>query len=328
MSDFLDNRTRLNEDEEPNFLKRDPMDEPHLLRREIPREPLDLLDSTEDFEHLEHEIEQQHQQQRNQFQQPAQQPLLDFSDVTQNLLDTSVPSALLADLSEEVKPVPKTPPPSAESLQTLSNNGFENDVYYDEDDRPEFDNDEILRFSKDPKTASMAFVESEKNNAGTGFFDTRSEESSPISVVSSSLPQPEKSPEVDFLKDEILVQEATAIKEPSWNVIDEPPAKPLPPTEPSWNIIDEPPTKPLPPVPPHQNLYQDDLQKQHQSGTDTGDSEFESEPEPSPARQPITIPKKIIPDVTERIQIIAKKNSELLTSDLLKSLSLGKFFKI
>ncbi|XP_031785771.1 reticulon-1 isoform X4 [Nasonia vitripennis] len=132
-------------------------------------------------------------------------------------------------------------------------------------------------------------------------------------IKSSTLPEPEKSPELDFVKDEIIVHEAT--KE-----------KPKKPEDELWNVLeksgndrfeerevlhDEPPTKPLPPLPKgaeHDAFDDFEKDKGHDkfemsnefllaesksnkaqlSGGETGDSEFESEPEPSPAK---TAPK-------------------------------------
>ena len=298
--------------------------------------------STDDFEHLEHELHQREHQ---------QQPLLDISgsppktrsnnfanDAMANLLDASIPAGVLdnGESSPQLKPVPATPPPSADSAEfngALARGGHEL-----QDDLLASVHDQLAN----PKTASMAFVESERGTGGFGNYGIghsnadalmfeqedseddntepeRSEASQtrPAPVVStfqqqeqqqsgrrnllddeddllardespvpmstneppnslfagsndfmgeiraSKLPQPEKSPELDFVKDEMIVREERREK-PS-------PRAP----EADWNVLDDfEHSKPLPPLP----------QEEDKSLLGAETDEFESEPEPSPAR--------------------------------------------
>ncbi|XP_014218586.1 reticulon-1 isoform X2 [Copidosoma floridanum] len=315
-------------------------------------------DSTDDFEHLEHEVHNHHHQQQ---QQQHHEPLLDLSNPLassplmhpHNLLDGLASRADLLDMSvptsngaeADLLPVPATPPPSADSAkfepggaQQAEPNSFELEA-------------RIREQLQDAKAATMAFMESEK--APAHHFDddddllgagrpasvdsdedeesvTRSEPSEPIlkkplampieprdddfeefeengdelvqDVRSSTLPEPEKSPELDFVRDEIVVREATREiqrkpeEDDLWDVLEKPAVR---------LVEDEPPTKPLPPLPKGALVDQDEDElfsggdgyadkygrtgeflaaesKQQFSGGET--DEFESEPEPSPAK--------------------------------------------
>lgn len=240
-------------------------------------------DSTDDFEHLENELQQQ-QQQHFDYQQQPPPPLLDLSGLSpqhfhlpnddlmsgMDLLDTSVPADLNNVAECDLKPVPATPPPSAEFDKFITGGITINESQL-----------------QDAKTATMAFMNSEKNFIQDGNDKnvedeeeeededesiTRSEPSEPsfinpqhriddssffdYDVKSSTLPEPEKSPEHDFVKDELIVREATREKfspkyNPTTNEDDE-----------LWNVLEKddeqmmlrektpsPPMKPLPPLP-------------------------------------------------------------------------------
>lgn len=383
-------------------------------------------DSTDDFEHLEHEL-----QHNNQQPLPPHQNLLDLSNplgdfgeqqphnlidglpdhhsATTDLLDTSVPAS--NSVESDLKPVPATPPPSADfdKFEGGARHQAEVASFGTGQQKDELEA-RIRQQLQDPKVATMAFMETEKSPYGFAKdFEVRSEESNsfdikqpiisnddddmfglqrdaadndsadeddntepersepsepilrapapaPVAdaakkadrnlldddddiiareefgslkerdqppsslytfdkddfmgeIKSSTLPEPEKSPELDFVKDEIIVHEAT--KE-----------KPKKPEDELWNVLeksgndrfeerevlrDEPPTKPLPPLPKgaEHDIFDDfEKDKGHDkyemsndfllaesknnkaqlSGGETGDSEFESEPEPSPAK--------------------------------------------
>ncbi|XP_015126679.1 reticulon-1 isoform X2 [Diachasma alloeum] len=189
------------------------------------------------------------------------------TNVSRNLLDTTVQDDSKEDI---LKPVPATPPPSADFdkfSDQMSGDPFTSNLQ-----------DHLGRF--DPKRMTSEFVESERNfqgsreeedredreslNSGNDFFGRGSDDDSSaksmierergfqedkdMSVKESVLPAPEKAPVMDFLGDE-----------GSWG---------------AGAGAGTAPTKPLPPVPRDGGV----------SGNETGDSEFESEPEPSPAK--------------------------------------------
>ncbi|XP_063982075.1 reticulon-1 isoform X2 [Diachasmimorpha longicaudata] len=242
------------------------MDKEEDQRQSSPVSPIKRdSDSMDDFEHVEDVVcrEKPSPSEPPQLVDVSRAPTNLFdreTTLTRNLLDTTV-----QDDSKEgiLKPVPATPPPSADFEKfgdKMSSDPFASDLQ-----------DHLERF--DTKQMTSDFVESERNlqgrceeedrdslNSGNDFFGRGSDDDSSaksmierervfqedkeMSVKESVLPAPEKPPVMDFLGDEG-----------------------------NWGA-GAAPTKPLPPVPRDEGV----------SGNETGDSEFESEPEPSPAK--------------------------------------------
>ena len=169
-------------------------------------------------------------------------------------------------------------------------------------------------------------------------------------IKASTLPEPEKSPELDFVKDEIIVHEATKEKPleqeyDSWNLLgkteekelhDEPPSKPLPPLPKGaeHDLLDDFDTKGQDKYTSHDFLMAESKLKD-QSGGETGDSEFESEPEPSPAKtaplKPTPAPAKPeLGDAAERkfyCQKPADKNrdiEEIAPKEIFRHIGIGE----
>lgn len=289
--DTVDDLLGANFDEQP----------PPISKETIKRDQ----DSTDDFEHLEQEYSNLRE---------SRPPNLDV--VTKNLLDTSVPA-----FETDLRPVPATPPPSANSEES---DPFQRDP---------------KSLPMDPKAASMAFMETERGLARGEELETKNKED-PFGKFDFHPSQPKedvllpkdgfeakdsfktdllkdaddfgkkgedtlknseikKSDDLDFLKKMDVNKDLKENKE----IKDE--------EDDSWNLVgkskfDEPPTKPLPPLPkgaefesldPYEKsssqdkyqmtselLTEEAVKKAGQSGYETGDSEFESEPEPSPAK--------------------------------------------
>lgn len=167
-------------------------------------------------------------------------------------------------------------------------------------------------------------------------------------IKSSTLPEPEKSPELDFVKEEIMVSEATKempVKsdDQMWNVLEKSTNDKFIEKE----MFDEPPTKPLPPLPKgaEQDLFDDftrgynnkfeatndflsaeSKSKGGLSGGETGDSEFESEPEPSPAK---TVPRPAPPlpklgDAAERKVYQKPDKSKIVSKQIIREICFGE----
>ncbi|XP_011498648.1 PREDICTED: reticulon-1-like isoform X2 [Ceratosolen solmsi marchali] len=316
-------------------------------QQQQPLKPLKReLDSTDDFEHLEHELQQTHQQplldlsnnlvdfdrmsggpqSHNQLDGPAEE-----GPERRNLLDTSVPAS--NGIECDLKPVPATPPPSADlekfdlggsSLRNESRdelgtrlreqledfkdarmNVLDND-YEEGQWKPEspikYQHDNIL-LNHDKYTDDDDNVNDHGDNVDVDDEDTFAREEfgsvkkhePPITlygfgdIKSSSLPEPENSPELDFVKDEIIVHEATCElprhREPElWNVLEK-----------SGNdrfeerevLHEEPPNKPLPPIPAstEPELFHDEDSLTDLSEADIIDEEkLEPKPDPSPTK--------------------------------------------
>lgn len=304
-------------------------------------------DSTDDFEHLEQEFSMRESSRPPNLEIDSSSTIshcLDATtndvvvEATRNLLDTSVPA-----FEPELRPVPATPPPSANS-------------------------DEM-----DPKLASIAFMANEraldiqesddfpaKDEALESKFDF-----SPKKDVGENLPStlpttkteeilPREIPEIfkqdvsekyaDF--DIMKSLDANVTKRDVRDFKDDE-------HDDSWNLIgktgkfDEAPTKPLPPVPqfdsfdPYKSssVQQDKYEMSSEflneeamkKGNETGDSEFESEPEPSPVRS-VTNKTEIrqVEDTTSRRapEMMMKKNNReievVAPGDIFGSLGLGE----
>ncbi|XP_051161392.1 reticulon-1-B isoform X2 [Leptopilina boulardi] len=287
-------------------------------------------DSTDDFEHLEQEFSMRESSRPPNLEidsnSTISQRLENAADIaTRNLLDTSVPA-----FEPELRPVPATPPPSANS---------------DEMNSDSFQSKETTKIPIiiDPKAASLAFMANErandkdnddifitKDDDPLGKFDFTSSESK-ISDLSSTMNFNE--PDEFFMKkddfltreipeilkhDDIIVSDEKDIDFDIMKSLDEKSMKKDVDVDESWNLVgkskfDEAPTKPLPPVPQfdsfdpynkssfHNNdkyemsnefLIDESMKnKGKQSGNETGDSEFESEPEPSPIRNVTNVNK-------------------------------------
>ncbi|KAJ8674240.1 hypothetical protein QAD02_005502 [Eretmocerus hayati] len=173
----------------------------------------------------------------------------------------------------------------------------------------DFDDDSLILVNKPSQQQQQQQHQPPKN-----LYDFE-EEQEHHRVISSKLPEPEKSPELDFVKEEILVQEATKEKPVPWTMKAE-----------LEDAMMGAPTKPLPPPPVDDEfLAAETGNRQHRlsgGASDTGDSEFESEQEASPARSiggkvqppPVQVTKPQIGDVHERKTFIPPKNNTTTTS--------------
>ncbi|KAH0950009.1 hypothetical protein HN011_000401 [Eciton burchellii] len=140
-------------------------------------------DSVDDFEHLghdsspdDHSDHQQHQQQQPRLiDAPRVDDLLHIGDSFQ-MPESALPSALVADVDDiETKPVPATPPPSADfdkcEAMAQSSDPFQRPL------------DTV-----DPKLASMAFVETERFHHPTQFNDDDNDNDSEMDLQPPLLP--------------------------------------------------------------------------------------------------------------------------------------------
>ncbi|XP_033226751.1 reticulon-1 isoform X2 [Belonocnema kinseyi] len=290
--DTVDDLLGANFDEQPPPVSKEP------IKRD--------QDSTDDFEHLEQEYSNLRE---------SRPPNLDVA--TKNLLDTSIPA-----FETDLRPVPATPPPSANSEES---DPFQRDT---------------KTLPMDPKAASLAFVETERGIARGEELETKNKED-PFGKFDFNPSQPKEdvllpkdaveskdSFKTDLLKDshDLDFLEKMDVKKDVKEHKDE--------EDDTWNLVgkskfDEPPTKPLPPLPkgaefesldPYEKssaqdkyqmtselLTEESMKKAGQSGYETGDSEFESEPEPSPAKSvskgiktEVRQPEDICPRVPER----------------------------
>jgi hypothetical protein len=395
MSEFLEHERRQQQQQEP-------LQPLKPLKRE--------LDSTDDFEHLEHEMQQQP------LQQPHQQPLLDLSNSfgdynnrdkirdqsrdllaalgddgsdRRNLLDTSVPAS--NGIECDLKPVPATPPPSAdlekfelgdaarqpepvpfgagedreqlgarlrEQLEDFKDTAV-NLVGADFGERPRKPE------SQEPRDRNLLDEDDDEDMFAREEFGSLKEREPPMTlygygdIKSSSLPEPENSPELDFVKDEIIVHEATrelprSAEGQLWNVLEKSGSERFEERE---VLEEEPPNKPLPPLPneaehePYQDEHEDrssygkDLSNEYvesrsqpmHSDPDTGDEEFEfeSEPEPSPAKScsMAASAKSQVAEVAEANQRMfycqkPPKNreiEEIAAKDIFRRIGIGEF---
>lgn len=221
-------------------------------------------DSVDDFEHLCHDgTSDYHPERHRLIDTSCVDDLLNIGDSLQQTTDSVLPKALVAD--NETKPVPATPPPSADF-----------DDAQDPFEQP-------MR-SVDPKLASMTFVETERSAHHTAHHDDHAfQQPSPISTSSDLLlPSSAKKITGDSANESQSTDERVAITEAavpisSANVDefrdirsftdksdllgDEPSnrgAKNIMDDD-SWNLVEqtdakreepkEAPTKPLPPLP-------------------------------------------------------------------------------
>ncbi|XP_011311554.1 reticulon-1 isoform X2 [Fopius arisanus] len=209
-------------------------------------------DSMDDFEHVEDELKSSNDSNATtQLVDVSRAPtnLFDREITTgRNLLDTTVQDEGKEDI---LKPVPATPPPSADFEKfsdEMSGDPFTSNL---QDHLEKFDAKRMTEdFVQAERTGDDDKEESVNDFFGRGSDDDSSAKSmierervfqgdKEIQVKESVLPAPEKPPVMDFLGDDVVA-----------------------------------PTKPLPPVPRDGAI----------SGNETGDEEFESEPEPSPIK--------------------------------------------
>ncbi|XP_015600736.1 reticulon-1 isoform X2 [Cephus cinctus] len=203
--------------------------------------------------------------------------------------------------------IEKKPEVKVENKIESENKVSEDKVNLFEDSSPEqFKNAPIIEPEPSPLSSAAKPTEKLLN------LDEMLKEDILGEIKSSVLPVPQMSPELDFLKDEPAAAETkhsgkNLMEDDSWNVVEKPEKHEK--LERDENIYHEPPSKPLPPLPKDAELESFDTfsnakgptpdkfelsndfiitestnKAQPQSGTETGDSEFESEPEPSPAK--------------------------------------------
>ena len=244
----------------------------HVRPPPISKEPIKRdQDSTDDFEHLEREYSNSRESRPPNLEFDPEIPHLMDEDsftgrqTTKTLLDTSIPS-----FESDLRPVPATPPPSANSDES----------------------DPFQRVPKtlpmDPKAASMAFMETERGLVlGENLLETKNKEDS-LGKFDFNSSQPKVDdllPKVgfeakdnlknvdDFLKDagdfekkgEDILKHSEIKKSEDLDFLEKMDVKKdlkenkefkdfKDDEDDTWNLVgkskfDEPPTKPLPPLP-------------------------------------------------------------------------------
>ena len=319
---------------------------PSLVKDQIKRDQ----DSTDDFEHLEREYAniRESRPPNLDFDSSSEisqrlEAAVDVVEATRNLLDTSVPA-----FEPDLRPVPATPPPSANSdasdtfprdTKTLPMDPKAASMAFMETERELRLEEDLLEISNNP-LEKFDFTSSQSNvtNQETGKNASKTDDSLkksddfvkenvPAEVKKQDLLQDAKLETVDFLGE--VKSKNKDIKE-SKDFKDE--------EDDTWNLVgkgkfDEPPNKPLPPLPrgggfqaidPYQKpsekdkfemsndfLSEEALKKTKQSGNEIRDSEFESEPEPSPAKSI----SKIKTDISQP-EVVCRRVSEKKTKDI------------
>uniref|UniRef100_A0A6V7KEU7 Uncharacterized protein n=1 Tax=Bracon brevicornis TaxID=1563983 RepID=A0A6V7KEU7_9HYME len=301
-------------------------------------------DSMDDFEHVENMS--QHKDDKNSSPEPSDVnntfvQLIDVSRGPSNLYDRETPNlgknlldaTLLDDNKEDIlKPVPATPPPSADfekfSDTQMSNDPFSTDLQSQLDDAKkitsafmeceravlhlghDFKSSKPMKVQTEVKTDDNEYQDRDSPNDfhGNRTSDDESEAKSTIEkekvfpkddflgdIKESKLPAPEKAPIMDFLGGEKVDYD--------------------------WSKVGSAPTKPLPPVPKDGGL----------SGNETGDSEFESEPEPSPAKIAPAAKPKVSAPVPVSSRIVEEKKlrqhiEEIAPRKIFADMGIGKFY--